>query len=148
MRIEQSGQVTTLVAARADDVLAVLSDPVEVADFVSSLVAEGSTTKRWVVEPVRVGPVVVRPVTAVHLERERNTVRVVGVPVPLATPTWLDVAMTTTAVDARTRVDAQWRVRVELHGPQFVARLARPLLDQQTRFVSAELTRALVERFR
>lgn len=147
MRIAQSGHVTVTVPAAAPDVIVVLADADEVAAFVAPLLDDRSTGDRWVVEPVRLGPVVVRPVADVTVTRTDDEVTVTGVPVPGTTRTWLSVVMAVTPGDGTCTVTTDWEVRVDLPGPQFVARLARPLLEAEARTVTRDLTTRLVNRF-
>lgn len=147
MRIEQDGELTVALAAPVGDVLDVLADPLEIQGFVAPLLHPRSTRDRWVIEPVRVGPVVVRPVTRVRVERRADVVAVRGVPEERATPTWLDVVMAGKDLGARSRLDVAWRVQVGLRGPQVVARLARPLLAAEADRVTHDLSARLVARF-
>lgn len=147
MRLQQTTHLTVPVDGTVADVLAIIENADEVQDFVAPLLDDSTSGTRWVVEPVRLGPVTIRPMCEVSVTRAGDTVAVRGRPVPGATPTWLDVEMTGVPRGDACTIEVDWQIRVDLPGPQFVARLAKPLLDAETRVVTADLTTRLRQRF-
>ena len=147
MKLVFDGDDRVRVAAPAPHVREVLAEPVELLAMFGDLLDPSSRPHRWVGPELQAGPrslVAAVDVQVATPAVERVVVR--GRPVPGYTPATLDIDLVVDG-DEHARLAWAWRFRIDVPGPQVLARTLRPVVTRSSRRTTREIRERLRDRF-
>lgn len=149
MRVDLQGHDEVRVGTAAEAVTDALAEADELLELLDGMVRPSSTPERWVMAELRAGPVRVTPAVAVTVQRTGpQQVHVLGRPVEGHTPAELDLTLDVHDLGPDlAAVTSDWRVAVEVPGPQLLASSIRPLMVASSRSVTRQLADRLHRRF-
>lgn len=149
MRLQFDDDDQVRVATPADEVHAVLTEPVELLAMFGDLLDPSSRPHRWVGPELHAGRH--RIATALDIAVEApadDRVQVRGRPVEGYVPANLDIDLDVRPEGPdRTLLTSQWRFRLEVPGPQVLARTLHPVVARSSRRTTREIRERLVRRF-
>lgn len=149
MRLQFEDDDQVRVATPADEVHAVLSEPVELLALFGDLLDPSSRPHRWVGPELHAGRHSIATALDIAVEAPTDEqVRVRGHPVEGHVPAHLDIDLDLRpgGPDGALLV-SRWRFRLEVPGPQVLARTLHPVVARSSRRTTREIRERLVRRF-